>query len=234
MQRPVIEARGLRATVPLPNESLTLFENLDLNVNECEAVAILGRSGSGKSTLLAALGLMQRPETGELRIGGHDATSISHTRAAQLRNALVGFVFQSYSVIPNLTVLNNVALPLMYGQAVARKQARDLAMTALDSVGMADRASEKPLKLSGGEQQRVAIARALVRLPPIVLADEPTGALDIETARDVLKVLRDATTHAGSCLVVVTHDDAVAKSMDRALTLRVDGLVPWRPRSSTT
>ncbi|AWB90560.1 ABC transporter ATP-binding protein [Salinibacterium hongtaonis] len=222
----VVEAWGLSAQVSIGVDRRTLYDGVDLSVVDGESVAIVGRSGSGKTTLLSTLGLMQKPENGRLSIGGRDVSTLSQTAAARLRNELVGFVFQTYSLLPQLNVFENVAVPLRYGSRVKQLTIRSRVMSSLALVGLADRAKEKTTRLSGGEQQRVAIARALVREPKVVLADEPTGALDGDTANQVLDALQRATRHAGSCLIVVTHDPEVARVMDRAVQLHPNGLYP--------
>lgn len=218
----VIRARGLSASIP--RTVTPLLKNINFDVHEGEAVAILGRSGSGKTSLLSILGLMQRPESGQLIVGETDVSSFSESRAAILRNELIGFVFQSYSLIGDLSVLENVTLPSEYGPTEPRRSVRARGMEMLDLVGLGKFAKSQPARLSGGEQQRVAIARALVRRPRVVLADEPTGALDSSTRDEIITLLKEATSAAGSCLVVVTHDNDVASQMDTRLYLS-DGVL---------
>ncbi|MCU1421161.1 MAG: transporter ATP-binding protein [Microbacteriaceae bacterium] len=215
----MLRTRSVTWSVPGRTSGPPLLGGIDLEVVEGESVAIVGRSGSGKSSLLSILGLMQRPQSGTVELAGTDVTRIGESRAARLRNERVGFVFQSFSLIPSLSVLENVALPLTYDRTVSKAATKGIAESLLESVGLADRMHTRPTRLSGGEQQRVAIARALVRHPPIVLADEPTGALDESTGDAVIEMLVCATRRAGACLVVVTHDRAVAARMDRTLSL---------------
>lgn len=223
MSVPVLELRGLSASFPVGQGRQTLFTDVDLTVGGGETAAILGRSGSGKTTLLTLLGLMQRPEHGTITLAGTDVSSLSDADAARLRNRHIGFVFQNYSLIPHLTVLDNVLVPAAYAPRESsgrlRARARRRAEELLDAVGLGGRGTDLPLRLSGGEQQRVAIARALLLEPAVVLADEPTGALDEETGTRVLDMLVATSRQEGRCLVVVTHDDAVAGVMDRVFRL---------------
>jgi putative ABC transport system ATP-binding protein len=212
-------AKGLTFSLRLPGGSLDLLRGVDLSVGHGESVAVMGRSGSGKTTLLTLLGLMARPDTGELLIGGKPVTGLNDDKAARFRNGYIGFVFQNYSLVPHLSVIDNVMLPFTYGRRASRKTVRKAASRALESVELTELANTRPAKLSGGEQQRVAIARALVRDPAIILADEPTGALDVDTGDRIIEVLRQAATKAAKCLIVVTHDPAVAERMDRRYEL---------------
>lgn len=197
---------------------LTLLAGISLTIQAGESVAVMGRSGSGKTTLLSVLGLMLRPNEGQVWLRGHDTSTLSDSARARLRNETLGFVFQGYSLVPHLTAAENVALPLSYGARPGRgERARVTAM--LDAVGLDGMGKRYPRHLSGGEQQRVAIARALVRRPHVVLADEPTGALDVEAGDQVLRLLRQTASGQGSALVVVTHDLAVASSMSRVVQL---------------
>ncbi|MEP7762548.1 ABC transporter ATP-binding protein [Sanguibacter sp. 25GB23B1] len=198
---------------------LRLVSGLDLDVEAGTSLAIVGRSGSGKTTLLSVLGLMRPPSGGGLWVGGQDVSRLSQSAAAGARNRLLGFVFQSYSLVEHLSVFDNVAMPLQYGERTTRAETRRRVLDQLAAVGLEAFGARHPRSLSGGEQQRVAIARSLVRSPRIVLADEPTGALDTSTATTVMQHLRDATTEAGSCLVVVTHDAELASTLDRRLDL---------------
>ena len=218
----VISARGLTASIP--RTTTPMLKSIDLEVHEGESVAILGRSGSGKTSLLSILGLMQLAESGQLTMAGHDVSLLSESRAARLRNELIGFVFQSYSLIADLSVLDNIILPAQYGAPQRREALRARGADMLDLVGLASFARSRPARLSGGEQQRVAIARALVLNPRVVLADEPTGALDSTTRNEIIELLKSATSAAGSCLVVVTHDSEVAAQMDTRLHLS-DGVL---------
>jgi ABC-type lipoprotein export system ATPase subunit len=216
----VIEAQGLRYAVKLPGRIvLEILRGADLSVHSRESVAIMGRSGSGKTTLLSLLGLLTPVPDGQLRVGGADVTGMGDRRRTLWRNQHIGFVFQTYSLVRHMSAYENVELPLLYGSGVGRRERRRRVDEALAAVGLQDRARSRPRKLSGGEQQRTAIARALVRLPSVILADEPTGALDVGTASSVLQVLRSSCRERGCALVVVTHDPLVASMMDRTVQL---------------
>jgi ABC-type lipoprotein export system ATPase subunit len=216
----VLVAEGLGVAIGHRDGSSTaLVEGLDLVVEGGSSTAITGRSGSGKTTLLSVLGLMRPPSAGRLTIAGREVGTLRPSAAAGLRNELLGFVFQNYSLVEHLSVFDNVALPLMYGRRSTRTQVRGRVERQLAAVGLKDFGRRRPRSLSGGEQQRVAIARALVRGPRLVLADEPTGALDSTTGADVMKHLREATVESGAALVVVTHDDVLADSLQRRVEL---------------
>jgi ABC-type lipoprotein export system ATPase subunit len=222
---PVINARDLRRSVILPGrDRLAILRGVDLTVHAGDSVAIVGRSGSGKTTLLATLGLLTPVEQGTLELMGQDVTRLGDRRRTRLRNRHIGFVFQSYSLVRHLSARRNVELPLRYGARVGARERRHRVGEALAAVGLVARARSRPRGLSGGEQQRVAIARALVREPAVLLADEPTGALDVDTAAQVLDVLRQSCRERGCALVVVTHDPQVAGLMSRTVQL-VDGVL---------
>lgn len=221
----MIAAVGLTRRVSLPGrQSLDILRGVDFTVRRGESVAILGRSGSGKSTLLAIMGLLSPVTEGSLALLGTDVTRVSDSSRARLRNKHIGFVFQSYSLVRHLSAAANVALPLLYGAHVGRRERRRRASEALDLVGLAERERSRSRQLSGGEQQRVAIARALVRQPSLVLADEPTGALDVDTGRQVLDVMLRAARDRQAALVVVTHDPQIAAMMSRRVQL-LDGVL---------
>jgi putative ABC transport system ATP-binding protein len=183
--------------------------------------AIMGPSGSGKTTLLQCAAGLDRPDSGTVRVGTTDLARLGERRLAELRRSRVGFVFQSFNLLPSLTAAQNAVLPLrLSGRRPGRRAARD----ALTRVGLADRARHRPAQLSGGQQQRVAIARALVNRPEVIFADEPTGALDTRSARDVLAMLRDAADREGRTLIMVTHDPVAAAVADRVVFL-ADGRI---------
>jgi putative ABC transport system ATP-binding protein len=197
------------------------LEGVTVTFARATFTAIMGPSGSGKSTLLQIAAGLDRPDTGSVRIGGTDLAGLGERRLARLRRRQVGFVFQSFNLLPSLTAAQNVVLPLrLAGERPPRGAARD----ALARVGLADRARHRPAELSGGQQQRVAIARALVTAPEVVFADEPTGALDRRSARDVLALLRALTDADGVTIVMVTHDPVAAAVADRVLLL-ADGRI---------
>ncbi len=216
---PVVEARGLRRTYPgVSGTELHILRGLDLALDPGEAVAIVGASGSGKSTLLHLLGVLDRPTAGSVRIGGVDTAALDDESAAALRNRRIGFVFQFHHLLQDFTALENVMMPaLVQGRSPAG--ARAAATTLLEQVGLGDRVGHKPSELSGGEQQRVAVARALVNRPIVVLADEPTGNLDVHTSTHVQEVLFDLRDRYGVALVVVTHNRELASRAQRILRL---------------
>ena len=186
-------------------------------------VAIIGPSGSGKSTLLHLLGALARPTSGSISFAGRDVQHMSDGELAELRNRRVGFVFQSFHLLPRSTALANVALPLVY-RGLPQRERRERAASALEAVGLADRMHHRPNQLSGGQQQRVAIARAIVGEPDLLLADEPTGNLDTVTGAEVMALLARLREERGSALAVITHDDEIARRAGRRIEMR-DGLI---------
>jgi len=216
-----LELRGLTRRLPSGGRTLTILDHVDLRIEAQEFVAILGPSGSGKSTLLALMAGLDRPTEGEVLLDGHAIQHLSEDALARLRRRHVGFVFQSFQLLTNFTARENVLLPL---ELLGRKDAGERADALLAAVGLAERGHHYPTQLSGGEQQRVALARAFAPDPPLLLADEPTGNLDTATGAKVLDLLSDLQTAAGSTLVLVTHDPAVAARADRRVHLR-DGRV---------
>jgi len=221
---PLLELTGVTKTLRGQEQPRDILSGVDLTLDRGQSVAILGRSGSGKSTLLSLIGLFDRPDGGTYTLDGRDITRLSERRAATLRSAEFGFVFQRFFLLKHLTAAQNVAMALVNGQGwLPRRKRRARALAALDRVGIAHLAGHKPTRLSGGEQQRVAIARALVREPKVLLADEPTGALDTETGNLVVDALLEATG-LGCGLVLVTHDWDHASRMGRVLRL-TDGVL---------
>jgi putative ABC transport system ATP-binding protein len=211
----MIELAGITKILKGQKEPRTILDGVDLTVRAGESVAIVGRSGSGKSTLLSVLGLFDRPESGSYRLAGEDISRLPERRAAKLRSSHFGFVFQRFFLLKHLTAAQNVAMALVNGQGwLPRRERRARVLQALDEVGIAHLAKSRPARMSGGEQQRVAIARALVRRPRVLLADEPTGALDTETGTLVIDALLAATTR-DCALVLVTHDRDHAARMGR-------------------
>lgn len=207
-------------------EQTKLVDGASGVVHEGDSVGILGKSGSGKTSLLSVLGLMSRPTTGELLFSGTPTSQLSDGERARRRNRDIGFVFQNYSLIEHLNVFENVSLPFSYGKPVGRREMVSAVAEQLHAVGLTGFEKRRPRSLSGGEQQRVAIARALVRSPKLLLADEPTGALDVDTGLRILEHLYSATRQAGACLVVVTHDQQIANSMDQTWVLQNAELHP--------
>ena len=215
---PVIEAHGLgKVYSPGTQAEVVALRNADLRIAQGEFVAIMGPSGSGKSTLMNLIGCLDTPSSGSYLCDGIDVATLDAEELAALRRDKIGFVFQGFHLLPRMSALDNVAMPLVYSE-VAPAERQELALQALDAVGLAERAAHRPNELSGGQQQRVAIARALINNPPIVLADEPTGALDSRTGAEILalfKRLRDG----GRTVVLITHDAEVAAHADRIFTI---------------
>jgi putative ABC transport system ATP-binding protein len=219
---PVLELRDIHQTYGAGETAVQALRGIDLSVVRGDYVAIMGPSGSGKSTLMNLLGCLDIATSGQYLLGGVDVHELDDRQLAKVRNQQIGFVFQSFNLIPRMTALANVELPLIYG-GVRRAERRALALEALELVGLADRVDHRPQALSGGQQQRVAIARALVTSPTIVLADEPTGNLDSQSTDDVLGIL-DSLSQAGRTIVVITHADAVGAHAARVVSIR-DGLL---------
>ncbi len=193
------------------------LDGVTLHIDRGEFVAIVGQSGSGKSTLMNVLGCLDIPTYGEYHLNGTDVTSLSDKQLAHIRNREIGFIFQGYNLIQELDALENVTLPLIY-QGVSVWDREDIAMEALEKVGMAERAHHRPSEMSGGQQQRVAIARAIATRPPIIMADEPTVALDSKTGLHVLEILH--SLHAdGSTIILITHDNGIAATANRVVRL---------------
>jgi len=212
----VLEATHVSKTVTSPEGSLTILADVSLSVRAGESLAIVGASGAGKSTLLALLAGLDSPTTGRVFIAGVDTTELDEDGRAQIRGRHVGFVFQSFHLIPSLTAVENVMLPLELGN---RPDARQTAMQALADVGLTARAAHYPKQLSGGEQQRVAIARAFVTHPAVLFADEPTGNLDTVTGQKITDLLFELNRSIGSTLILVTHDRSLAQRCGRVLEL---------------
>jgi putative ABC transport system ATP-binding protein len=218
---PRIQLRGLTRRLPSGGRQLTIVDRIDLSIDPGEFVAVLGPSGSGKSTLLALMAGLDRPSEGQVVLDGREIQDLSEDDLALLRRRTIGFVFQSFQLLGNLTALENVLLPLELADASG---ARDRADRLLEAVGLSERGHHYPSQLSGGEQQRVALARAFGPKPPILMADEPTGNLDRVTGRLVLDTLDALRRDSGTTLVLVTHDPEVAQLADRRIHLR-DGRV---------
>jgi len=213
-----IKIRGLTKTFPTKSEEVTPLRDLDLDVEEGEMLALMGPSGSGKTTLLNLIAGIDRPTAGTIEVGGEDIVGLSPRALARWRNRTMGFVFQQYNLVPVLSAWENVELPLLLHKLSKAERAAKV-RTALDAVGLLDRATHLPRALSGGQQQRVAVARALVTGPRLVLADEPTGNLDEQAAKTVLALLRALHERFGQTFVLVTHDPKAASVAGRVIRL---------------
>jgi putative ABC transport system ATP-binding protein len=220
--RPTIELKGIRKTYGEGEMAVHAIRHVDLTVMPGEYVAIMGASGSGKSTLMNIIGCLDSPTAGRYLLDGVDVHRLDENQLSRIRNRKIGFIFQSYNMIPRTTAQSNVELPLVYAR-VGAKERRERAIAALEKVGLAQRRGHMPSELSGGQQQRVAVARAIVTNPVLLLADEPTGALDSKATADVLDLF-DELSAAGRTLVVITHEDEVG-SRARRLVVMKDGLV---------
>ena len=222
MTSPAIEARGLTKRMPSGERTLTILDAVDLSIASGEWVCVLGPSGSGKSTLLGLLAGLDRPTEGSVRLAGHDLAGLDEDQLALVRRGRVGFVFQAFQLLPNLTAFENVLVPLeLTGVADAHERTE----RALDEVGLTDRSDHYPSQLSGGEQQRVAVARAFAPDPQVLFADEPTGNLDEATGERVLELLLDLRARHGTTLVLVTHDPSIAARAERRIHLAGGRLV---------
>lgn len=206
---------------PGENEVRAL-DHIDLNIATHEFVAIIGQSGSGKSTLMNMLGCLDVPTEGTYRLEGRDVSDLSDDELSDIRNKEIGFIFQGFNLIPSLTALENVELPLMY-RDVPKKERERLSSIALDKVGLQKRKDHKPSQMSGGQQQRVAIARAIAQAPPIILADEPTGNLDSGSTAEIMKILKDLY-HGGRTVILITHDNEIAANAGRIIRIK-DGKI---------
>jgi putative ABC transport system ATP-binding protein len=220
---PAIEAIDVTRVYSMGGVTVEALRGVTVRIEAGEYASIVGPSGSGKSTLMHLLGLLDRPSSGVISVGGRDATSLADTELAALRNQTIGFVFQSFQLLSRTSALDNVALPLLY-RGVGRSERRERAAAALAAVGLDDRMTHKPAELSGGEQQRVAIARALVGDPQLLLADEPTGNLDSRTGLEVMDMLERLNIERGVAVVLVTHDKDIASRSHRQIQVR-DGLI---------
>jgi putative ABC transport system ATP-binding protein len=219
----VVDAQELTKVFTMGDIEVHALRGLSIQINRGEVVSIMGPSGSGKTTLMNILGCLDRPTSGEYCLDGESVASLKDEQLAVIRNRKVGFVFQSFNLLPRSTALTNVELPLRYGPPNGRKR-RDLAKEALVGVGLGDRITHRPNELSGGQQQRVAIARALVNDPAIVMADEPTGNLDSKSGDEIMELLLRLNQERGTTLIIITHDPEIAEQTQRVINIR-DGVV---------
>jgi putative ABC transport system ATP-binding protein len=219
----MIELRGINKSYRIGDRTLPVLRDVNLSVGKGEFVSIMGSSGSGKSTLLNVLGILDDFDEGEYELDGTPIRDLSERKAAVYRNQFIGFVFQSFNLLPFKTAVENIELPLQY-RKVPRAERREMAIRALAEVGLSARADHVPAEMSGGEKQRVAIARALIAKPRLLLADEPTGALDSHTSNQIMDLLEEANRSAGITLIVVTHEADIAARSRRLVRIR-DGRI---------
>src|SRR5579871_5551070 len=214
----LLRLRGIYKLYTMGEQEVRALDGVDLDIDAGEFVAIMGPSGSGKSTLMHILGCLDVPTSGSYRLAGEDVDDMTEDELSDVRNRQIGFVFQQFNLLPSLNAWRNVELPLVYA-GIERHERRERALAALERVGLESRVEHRPGELSGGQQQRVAIARALVSDPSILLADEPTGALDSKSASDVLNLMAELH-ESGRTLIVITHDSDVAASAERSINIR--------------
>jgi putative ABC transport system ATP-binding protein len=218
----IIHLEDIRKSYFMGKQELQVLKGINLDIHNNEYVALMGPSGSGKSTLMNILGCLDSPSAGRYVLNGQDVSKMADDNLADVRNKEIGFVFQQFNLLPRLTALENVALPLVYA-GVGRKQRTEMAMEVIQKVGLEDRSHHKPNELSGGQCQRVAIARALVNNPSLILADEPTGNLDTKTSKEIMDIF-SKIQEAGNTVVLVTHEEDIANYAKRVVRLR-DGLI---------
>jgi putative ABC transport system ATP-binding protein len=216
--QPMIRLQNIEKVYRTDTVETLAINNISLNINKGEILSVMGPSGCGKSTLLNIMGLLDKPTKGNIQIDGQTTEKLSDKQLAQFRNKKLGFIFQSYHLINDLTVLDNVELPLLYRKSTG-KERRELASLALEKVGLSNRMKHFPTQLSGGQKQRVAIARAIVGAPEIILADEPTGNLDSAMGNEIMEILLELNKRDGTTIIMVTHDENMAKKTHRLVRL---------------
>lgn len=222
MAQPIIDIKGITRDFPLGSEIVKVLKGIDLHINKGEYVALMGPSGSGKSTLMNLLGCLDTPTSGSYILNGKDVSQMSDDELAGIRNKEIGFVFQTFNLLPRTTALDNVALPMVYA-GYKKPERNERATEVLTQVGLSDRMDHKPNQLSGGQRQRVAVARALVNRPSIILADEPTGNLDSKTSVEIMGLFNDIHAN-GNTVILVTHEEDIAAHAHRIIRLR-DGVI---------
>lgn len=222
MANPLINIKKLKRDFVLGSEIINVLKGIDLNINKGEYVALMGPSGSGKSTLMNLLGCLDTPTSGTYILNGNDVSKMHDDELAEIRNKEIGFVFQTFNLLPRTTALDNVALPMIYA-GYSKSERNERATEVLTQVNLSDRMDHQPNQLSGGQRQRVAIARALVNKPSIILADEPTGNLDSKTSVEIMNLFNDIHKN-GNTVILVTHEEDIAKYAHRIIRLR-DGLI---------
>ncbi len=221
----LLDLRDIHKTYHLGEVDLPVLKGVSLKIARGELVTLMGASGSGKSTLMHILGCLDHPTSGEYWLDGREISGLRANERARLRNRIIGFVFQSFNLLPRTTALENVLMPLSYTrESLTEHQKRQRAVEMLEKVGLADRAHHQPSQLSGGEQQRVAIARSLINLPQVLLADEPTGNLDSHTSEEILEMFEKLNRDDGITIILVTHDPGVARHAQRTIRIK-DGLI---------
>jgi putative ABC transport system ATP-binding protein len=220
--RPLIELKDIYKIYQMGSEEVRANDGISLSIEKGEFVAIVGKSGSGKSTLMNIIGALDVPTEGEYYLGGEDVSHMSDNQLAEIRNKMIGFIFQQYNLLPRDNLLENVELALLYA-GVPNPERKERALRSLEKVGLADKWASRPKQLSGGQQQRVSIARALAGSPSLILADEPTGALDSRTSRDVLDFMKELNRE-GNTIVMITHDSSIAMEARRVVRIH-DGKI---------
>lgn len=231
MREPLIKVRDLCKVYNPGENEVRALDHVDLSIDKGELVGIIGHSGSGKSTLMNMLGCLDVPTSGNYYLNGKDVSNMTDDELSDVRNVEIGFIFQGFNLIPNLSAKENVELPLIY-RGVSKKEREELAVESLKAVGLEHRMDHKPSEMSGGQQQRVAIARAIAARPPVILADEPTGNLDSRSTQEIMEVLKELH-RSGRTVILITHDDEIAAQVNRVIRIK-DGKVEADFRNEQT